>query len=109
MRGQYAVYVTEPAANDIARSLAYIATELHNPRASAKLLADIAKRIRSLSSHPERFRMLPMSPWRERGYHSVSVRSHIIVYKVDAEGASVFVSRVFHSLQNWESMLDSLS
>ena len=55
MRGQYAVYVTEPAANDIARSLAYIATELHNPRASAKLLADIAKRIRSLSSHPERF------------------------------------------------------
>ena len=106
MTGRYSVYITEPAADDIARSLSYIAVELKNPRAAARLLEDIGSRIQSLSLQPARYRLLPMSPWRERGYHCVTIRNYIIVYKVDAD--AVFVARVFHSLQNWEAMLDTL-
>ena len=108
MSRQYAVYVADPAADDLARCLEYISVDLQSPMAAARLLADMGRFIQSLASFPSRFRLLPRSPWRERGYHCASVRNYIVIYKVDEARGEVFVSRVFHSLQNWEAMLETL-
>ena len=104
----WTVTVAQPAKDDILRAARYAAENLSNPPAAHRLLDELETAILSLSVHPSRFRLLPVSPWRKRGYHGLPVRRHLVVYRVDAETRTVHVARVFHTLQDWRTALTSL-
>ena len=105
----WTVTVAQPAKDDILRAVRYISDTLSNPPAARRLLDDLESAVRSLSVHPSRFRALPVSPWRERGYHGLPVRRYLVVYRIDAQTRTVQVARVFHTLQDWHAALTSLS
>ncbi len=108
MRSPWRVFIAEPAKADILGAAEYISRTLCNPPAAQRLLDDLEAAIRSLSSHPARHREVPVSPWRERGYHGFFIRNHLILYRIDARGRTIHVARVFHATQDWVSRLDSL-
>lgn len=104
----WTVTVAQPAKDNILRAVRYIPDTLSNPPAARRLLDDFESAVRSLSVRPSRFRVLPVSPWRERGYHGLAVRRHLVVYRVDSQTRTVQVARVFHTLQDWHAALTSL-
>lgn len=108
MTPPWTVTVVQPAKNDILGAVRYILDTLDNPPAAHRLLDDLESAILSLSSHPARFRPLPVSPWRERNYHGLSVRRFLIVYRIDTETRTVHVARVFHTRQDWHALLNNL-
>ena len=103
------ILVAQPAQDDMLRAALYIAETLANPPAARRLLDDLETAVRSLSTLPLRFRSVPLSPWRERGYHAFPVRRYLVIYRVDPPTRTVHIARVFHSSQDWLSSLSSLS
>ena len=106
---RYRVQMSDPAKDDLSGIISYISESLCNRPAAERLFEDFAAEMRSLAVQPSRYQALPLSPWREQGYHVRPVRNYLLVYHIDGKSRVVTVSRIFHSLQDWLSRLDSMS
>ena len=106
---RYRVQMSDPAKDDLAGIVAYLSETLCNRPAAERLFGDFADEMRALAIHPTRYQVLPLSPWRQQGYHIRPVRNYLLVYHIDRRSRVVTVSRIFHSLQDWMSKLESLA
>ena len=106
---RYRVQMSDPAKDDLSGIISYISESLCNRPAAERLFEGFAAEMRSLAVRPGRYQALPLSPWREQGYHVRPVRNYLLVYHIDRKSRVVTVSRIFHSLQDWLSRLVSMS
>ena len=105
---RYRVQMSDPARDDLSGIVAYLSETLRNRSAAERLFDEFTAEMRALAIQPSRYQAIPLSPWREKGYHVRPVRNYLLVYHVDGKNHVVTVSRIFHSLQDWLSKFDSM-
>jgi len=97
--------IAPSAEADLNGIVDYIAFELHNPEAANALLDDVESAYDVLEDNPLSFPFCDSPALRIRGYHQISVRSYLMVYRVEEDGKVVRILHVYHSSQNYLARL----
>ena len=92
----YEVRVTSSAMAQIWDAVRYVRDELCMPQAAARLLDEIEEAVGSLSSMPNRFRIVRVEPLLSSGVRRMNVRGYSLFYRVDETSSAVDVFAVFY-------------
>ena len=107
----YKLVITEPAGQDIAEAIHYIAKELQNPAAAKNLLADIDSAVDSLQENPKRYALVKDEYLASKGLRFMPVHNYLVFYIVREserdDTKSVTIERILYSRRNWVSLLAS--
>lgn len=102
---KYAVYLTDPAENDLRLIHNYLSAVLQAPDTAAKVLKRLQQSILMLDEMPERYMRYENEPWHSLGLRRMPVGNYLVFYVVDTATCAVFVLRVMHGSRNVEAHL----
>ena len=104
----YKVEYLPSARGDLADIVSYVAKELKNPRAAARLAEELIAAGDSLANLPYRRRVYaPLRPLTHE-YRALRVRNYLLFYWVDEEKSTVTVARVLYEKVDVINRLNSL-
>ena len=101
----YDIDITEPAEQDIRKTIEYIDEELHNRTAAEKLLNDVEDAIFSLSEMPQRYRLVSDRVLASQGIRFLPVNNYLVFYVVREEAKMVVIERFLYKRRNWATIL----
>lgn len=101
----YKIRITKPAQNEMRETYRYIAEELHNPNAAARLISLIDKNIISLKENPGRFALVSDHYLASNGYRKIVVKNHLVFFIIREEEKTVSVMRVLYGRRDWMNLL----
>lgn len=81
----------------------YITNKLLNPEAAKNTINGIQNKINSILLSPNGFPELIFENGLKSGYHYVIYKSYIIFYHTEMD--DIFIDRIFHTKQNYLSIL----
>ena len=92
---EYEVRLSAQAKRDLFEAASYIARD--SPDAARAWIRQVESKIRSLSTFPHRFALIPES---EIGWESLRQcvhQSHRIIYRIDEDPSIVTIVRIYHT------------
>lgn len=101
----YNLIRTDALKKDLGSVLAYLSRNLGNPIAAASLLEDFEDVLVSLRSTPRMYPALLSAGLAERGYRKALVKNYVLIFKVDEDGKTVYLLRLFHASQDYAKLL----
>lgn len=99
----YTLEYTEVFNEELAEAVRYIAHELRNPDAAARLLGRTEDAIRERLFAPESFESIPTAREREHPYYRISVGNYVVLYCVI--GSVMDVRRFVYDPSDWRSTI----
>lgn len=101
----YKILLTKSFENDLDNALSYITTKLLNRIAAKNLLQKTKDNIRFLSENPSSFPVYHGTSNVKFEYRYILVGNYIILYRIDEESKTVYISRFLYSGQNIEKII----
>jgi len=101
---QYNVQITDEALKDMTDLYQYILINLQSPENAINQYNRIADEILTLSSLPNRYRLVDFEPERRKGLHRMLVDNFSVFYLV--QGQQVIVTDVLYSASDIEQRLN---
>lgn len=101
----YDLFVTEAAHEDLEEALGYIAGDLANPGAAAKLLDQVEACYEQLKVFPQLYERCHDLRLRSLGYHMVVIGNFVLVYHPIEEKERVYILRFFYGGRNYEKLI----
>jgi len=101
--GAYALEYTEVFNEELAEAVRYIAYELRNPDAAARLLERTEAAIQERLFAPESFEPVPTARDREHPYYRIPVGNYVVLYCVI--GDVMDVRRFVYDPSDWRSTI----
>ena len=93
--------VISPSANaDLFNALKYIADELGNPQAAAKLADGIEKCYADLEAFPAAHELCRDPVLGRMGYRRYPVGNDLVIFRIVEDAQEVRIVHIFHALQN---------
>ena len=102
---RYKIEIAQPAVRDLQDILDYISNTLKEPAIAQRIYTSIKKEILTLSSMPERNRVVDDEPYAAMGVRRLFVENYVIFYVVDQGRRCVHVLRVLYNRREWQSIL----
>lgn len=102
---RYKIEIAQPAVRDLQDILDYIANTLKESAIAQRIYTSIKKEILTLSSMPERNRVVDDEPYAAMGVRRLFVENYVIFYVVDQGRRSVHILRVLYNRREWQSIL----
>ena len=102
---RYRIIVTEYAKRDLKDAVRYIAHELKNPAAAARLADEFEKRVLELEEMPERYQVLQDQVLASSSVRAFSVSNYRVFYTVHHKAECVTVLRFLYGKRNWSKVL----
>jgi len=93
--------IAPSAEADLNGIVDYISFELANPIAANAFLDDVEDAYDVLETNPLSFPFCDVPALRMRGYHQISIKSYLMVYRVEEDGTVVRILHVYHSSQDY--------
>ena len=101
----YKVVISPSANADLFNALKYIAYELENPPAAAKLAEGIDACYDALAEFPASHELCRDSVLARMGYRRYPVGSYLVIFRIAEEAHEVHVVHIFQATQNYLSAL----
>lgn len=101
----YKVIITASAESDLEDIVTYVAEDLDNLPAAAKLLDEIEERYTKLAENPFLYENCRDARLRLMGYRKIAIRGYVMIYRVDTDKEIVYIERYFSELQNYVKRL----
>jgi len=101
--GAYTLEYTEIFNEELAEAVRYIAYELRNPDAAARLLERTEAAIQERLFAPESFEPVPTVRDREHPYYRIPVGNYVVLYCVT--GNIMDVRRFVYDPSDWRSTI----
>ena len=101
----YKVIISPSANADLFNALKYIAYELENPQAAAKLADDVDKCYADLEEMPAAHESCRDFALRRMGYRRYPVGNYLVIFRIVEESHEVRVVHIFNATQNYLSTL----
>ncbi len=101
----YNVIIAPSANADLFNALRYIACELANPQAATKLADAVEKCYSDLKDFPSAHELCRDVILRKSGYRRYHVNNYVVIFRIVEERHEVRVVHIFHSLQDYYSIL----
>ena len=109
MSDVYDLIILPEAAQDIRKTVLYIANELAAPQAALNLQNKIEIVIRSLAYMPNRIRLVEEQPWKDAGIRRTRAGNYYIYFFVDETKMTVYVNAVIYSGRDQTSQIASFT
>ena len=102
---RFKVELSDLAASQYDKILAYIYHVLKNPQAADNLMQDFDDTIEILESQAENFGYCRSERLRKMGFHKIHFKRHryLLVYRV--KHGTVIVEGMYHELQDYENAI----
>ena len=105
----YRVVISPSANADVFNVLNYIAYELVNPQAAAKLADGIGRCYSDLAEFPAAHELCRDPILIRMGYRRYPVGNYLVIFRIVEEAREVRVLHIFHALQNYlETLKDEV-
>ena len=101
----YKVIISPSANADLFNALKYIAYELENPQAAAKLADCVDKCYADLEELPAAHELCRDVALRRMGYRRYPVGNYLVIFRIVEERHEVRVVHIFHATQDYLSTL----
>lgn len=101
----YDLFVTEAAHEDLEEALGYIAGDLANPGAAAKLLDQVEACYEQLKLFPRLYEHCHDLRLRSLGYHKVVIGNFVLVYRPVEKEKRVYILRFFYGGRDYEKLI----
>ena len=102
---RYDVQYAEPAENDLADILRYIAVTLSEPLIAQRMLTIIEKAIDSLSTMPYKCPLVDDEHLADLGYRKLHIKNYIALFTIDKGARIVSVERILYARRDWLHIL----
>ena len=102
----YKVAISPSANADLFNALKYIAYELANPQAAAKLADGIEKCYADLEEFPAAHELCRDPVLGRMGYRRYPVGNYIVIFRIVEDAHEVRVVHIFHASQNYLEILN---
>lgn len=101
----YNLVVSELAHRDLDNIVSYIAVQLANPIAATKFLDEVEKCYGCLKSNPLMYERCYDALLEKEGYHKVTIKNYVLVYKVEEAARTVIIHRFFYGAQDYVKLI----
>ena len=101
----YKVIISPSASADLFNALKYIAYELENPQAAAKLADGVGKCYADLEDLPAAHELCRDPVLRKIGYRRYPVGNYLVIFRIIEDSQEVRVVHFFHATQDYLSTL----
>lgn len=101
----YKVVISPSANADLFNALKYIACELENPQAAARLADTVDKCYADLEEMPAAHELCRDAVLRRMGYRRYPVGNYLVIFRIVEENKEVRIVHIFHATQNYLSIL----
>ena len=101
----YDLFVTEAAHEDLEDALGYIAGDLANSSAAAKLLDQVEAVYAQLKDFPQLYENCHDLRLRNLGYRKVVIGNFVLVYHPIEEEQRVYIIRFFYGGRDYENLI----
>lgn len=101
----YDLFVTEAAHEDLEEALSYIASNLANPSAAAKLLDQVQSCYNQLKVFPSLYECCQDLRLRDLGYRKVVIGNFVLVYHPVESEKRVYILRFFYGGRDYEKLI----
>ena len=101
----YKVVISPLANADLFNALKYIACELENPQAAARLADTVDKCYADLEEMPAAHELCRDAVLRRMGYRRYPVGNYLVIFRIVEENKEVRIVHIFHATQNYLSIL----
>lgn len=101
----YRVVISPSANADVASALGYVARELGNPQAAARLADGLGECYARLGETPSAHELCRDPVLRRLGYRRCPVGNYLVVFRVVEESREVRIVHFFHETQDYLSTL----
>lgn len=101
----YKLKITELASDDLDSIVAYIAVQLANSNAAARLLDDIEKCYHLLKTNPEMCEACQDERLSQQGYRKALAGNYVLIYKIDEQSRTVYILRFFYGARDYSKLI----
>ena len=101
----YRVWLTESARQDLDELFSYIINELANPSAAQGFADSFTTKVQQLEHHPFMYSRAKDTGLASKGYRSISIGNHVVLYKVLDDDREVVITRVFYGKRDYSKLL----
>ena len=98
---RYKLIITEQADSHLDNIINYILTAFHNQQAATSILDDVAKAYSILEEMPEAMQFCNDPYLASKGYRKIKLDSHDYVLLYQIFDNHVYISGIFHVLENY--------
>ena len=102
---EYKIEITLPAERDLFDIFTYITETLKEPQIEERIYTSIKREILTLSTMPERHRIVEEQPYAAMGVRKLLVENYIVFYIVDKKSEIVSILRVLYNRREWQRIL----
>ena len=79
----------------------YISNKLKENNAAKRLMTEVTDRVLDLANLPELYMKIGKADKLNKEYHRMLVKNYVVLYIIDFEKRTVFVSRMIYGRKNY--------
>lgn len=97
----YEIEFTEDARDEIRDIYEYISKNLDNEQAAKRLMRKMRENIISLAEFPELYAKIEKNDKRKRDYRRMVIGNYIVLYAVDEQRKTIYISHMYYGRKNY--------
>ena len=97
----FEVEFTDECIEEIIEIYEYISNNLKEDDSAKRLMTEVMDKVLNLASTPELYMKIEKVDKLKREYHRMVVKNYIILYTIDFEKKTVFISRMVYGRRNY--------
>ena len=97
----FEVEFTDGCIEEIIEIYEYISNNLKEDDSAKRLMTEVMDKVLNLASTPELYMKIEKVDKLKREYHRMVVKNYIILYTIDFEKKTVFISRMVYGRRNY--------
>lgn len=97
----FEVEFTDECIEEMIEIYEYISNQLKEDNAAKRLMTEVTDRVLDLANSPELYMEIGKADNLKREYHRMVVKNYIVLYTIDFEKRTVFVSRMIYGRRNY--------
>ncbi len=97
----FEVEFTDECIEEMIEIYEYISNQLKEDNAAKRLMTEVTDRVLDLANSPELYMKIGKADNLKREYHRMVVKNYIVLYTIDFEKRTVYVSRMIYGRRNY--------
>ena len=97
----FEVEFTDKCIEEMTEIYEYISNNIKEDKAAKRLMTDVTDKVLDLANTPEIYMKIGKVDRLKREYHRMVVKNYVILYTIDFEKKTVFISHMIYGRRNY--------
>ncbi len=97
----FEVEFTNECIEEMTEIYEYISNNLKEDNAAKRLMKEVTDQVLNLANAPELYMKIGKVDKLKREYHRMVVKNYVVLYTIDFEKKTVFISRMIYGRRNY--------